>query len=418
MTVLGLITEYNPFHLGHKYHLEESKRKTKAKYSIAVMSGSFLQRGEPSFIDKWTKAKMAIDNGVDLVLELPFIYSCQSAEYFAYGGVKLLDSLQVVDYISFGSEIGNIEPLMNLSSIFLDEPYYFQQRLKHYLSKGLSFSVSRSNALEEYISIISPKDKNNYKNILDKSNNILGIEYLKALKKINSKIIPVTIKRSGSQYKDKDLSHGFASATAIRHILMDKSIKEVKNLVPHPTFKLLEEYYDKYQSFNDLSNYNQTLLYLIRTIDETILLNYLDIEVGLENRIVQQGRKYNNITEVIDNIVSKRYPRTRIQRLLIHLLHQLDRDKFMKLNKFYPSHIRVLGSNENGLILLNKIKERSNLPIITKFADYKKIDNDPLKEILGLDKKSTDIFFLGFNSKMSFSNMDYYTSPYIKKTFI
>ena len=162
MTILGLITEYNPFHYGHKFHLEESKKKTKADYSIAIMSGAFLQRGEPSFIDKWTKAKIAIDNGVDLVIELPFIFSSQSAELFAYGGIKLMDSLNIVDYISFGSELGEIEPLQEIASVLLDEPKYYQNQLKYHLSLGLSFSKSRSNAIKEYFDYISSNNHNNY----------------------------------------------------------------------------------------------------------------------------------------------------------------------------------------------------------------------------------------------------------------
>src|SRR5690554_3824293 len=155
MTVVGFITEYNPFHFGHKYHLDQSIIKTGANFSIAIMSGSFVQRGEPSFIDKWTKAKMAIDNGVDLVLELPLIYAIQSAELFAYGGVKLMDSLNIVDYIAFGSELGEIDPLYSIATILNDEPPYFRERLKYHLSTGASYAVARSNAIEEYFKATS-----------------------------------------------------------------------------------------------------------------------------------------------------------------------------------------------------------------------------------------------------------------------
>lgn len=414
MTILGLISEYNPFHYGHKYHLEQSKKKTNADFSIAIMSGSFLQRGEPSFIDKWTKAKMAIDNGVDLVLELPFIFSSQSAEYFAYGGVKLMDSLNIVDYLAFGSEIGDLDPLSKIANILSDEPEYYRERLKHYLSKGLSYSVSRSNALEEYIYILSPTNQHNYKEILNKSNNILGIEYLKALAKINSKITPVTIKRSGSNYNDLSLSNGFASATAIRNMIKNNGIKSILDLVPIETYNCLEEYLSNYNSFNYLENYNQILLYLLRTTKQAELINLIDIENGLENRILDQGYKYHNIKEIIDNIVTKRYPRTRIQRLFVHLLNNLYNDNFKELYKDYPSYIRVLGANKNGLLLLNKIKQNSSLPIITKFADYKHYNSKALEEILIFDKKATDLFFIGLNPPNTFSNMDYFISPYIK----
>lgn len=414
MTVVGFITEYNPFHYGHKYHLEQSIKKTKADYSIAIMSGSFLQRGEPSLIDKWTKAKMAVENGVDLVLELPFIFSSQSAELFAYGGTKLMDSLNIVDYLAFGSEIGELDPLTQIASILSNEPKYYKERLKYYLSIGLSYSVSRSNALVEYIDIISPNSNYNYKEILSKSNNILGIEYLKTLLRIKSRITPIVIKRSGSNYNDLQLSNGFASATAIRNLIKAKGINPVKELVPIETYYCLEEYLKKYSHFNYIENYNQIFLYLIRTLEKNRIQNLMDIEPGLENRMIEQGYKNNNINEIIDNIVTKRYPRTRIQRLFIHLLSQLDRNTFNELYKSYPSHIRVLGANKKGLILLKQIKKNSSLPIITKFADYKHFKNESLEKILMFDKKTTDIFFIGLDSSKALSNMDYYKSPYIK----
>lgn len=157
MKVLGLITEYNPFHFGHKFHLDTAKEITGAEYSIAIMSGSFVQRGEPSIVDKWTKAKMAIDNGVDLVIELPFIFSTQSAELFAYGGVALLHGLKIVDYLVFGSELGSLDYLKEIATILVEEPPYYKKSLKNYLDMGYSFSVSRSNSLEDYFNKYNTK---------------------------------------------------------------------------------------------------------------------------------------------------------------------------------------------------------------------------------------------------------------------
>lgn len=414
MKVLGLIAEYNPFHKGHKYHLEKSKEVTEANFSIAVISGSFLQRGEPSFIDKWTKAKMAIDNGIDLVIELPFAYSTQSAESFAYGGVKLLDSLNIVDYLSFGSELGKLEPLTYLSSILSQEPSYYKERLKNYLAKGLSFSVSRSNALEDYIYRDQSDFDYDFHRILKGSNNILGIEYLKALLYINSKIRPITVKRMGSDYKNTSISGDFSSATAIRHLIKEDGLNNVENLVPFHTYYWLEKYIEKYKSFNHISKYEEILIYLLRTMEKDKIKELMDMEDGLENRIIEKGFKSNNINNIIDSITTKRYPKTRIQRILIHLLHNFYREDLEEIHSLYPSYIRVLGSNSKGFILLNKIKEKSSLPIITKFADYKYLKNKAIEKTIYFDKKSTDIFFLGLKGKKVFSNMDYYTSPYIK----
>lgn len=223
MKVVGLITEYNPFHLGHKHHLDMSKNITKADYSIAIVSGSFVQRGEPSLVDKWTKAKIAIDNGVNLVLELPFIFSTQSAELFAYGSIALLNKLNIVDYVVFGSESNNLNFLNKIASILIEEPLCYKNSLKHYIDLGNSFPVSRSNALEDYFLKykIKDKDSQSINNTLKMSNNILAIEYLKALKNLNSKIKPITIQRIGSNYKDSLLNQDIASATSIRQTILN-----------------------------------------------------------------------------------------------------------------------------------------------------------------------------------------------------
>lgn len=414
MKVVGFIAEYNPFHIGHKYHLSKSKEITNADFSIAVMSGSFLQRGEPSFVDKWTKAKMAVDNGIDLVIELPFVFSTQSAESFAYGGVKLLDSLNVVDYLSFGSEIGELESLIQISSILSQEPKYYKEKLKYYLNKGLSFSVSRSNALEDYICHSNYDLTYDFKDILKGSNNILAIEYLKALSKINSKILPFTVKRTGSNYKDISISKSFSSATAIRHTIKNNGLPVVENLVPKETYYWLNKYIKDYGTFNYINNFESLLIYLIRTMEKEKIKNLIDIETGLENRIIEKGFSSNNLIHIIDSITTKRYPKTRVQRLLIHLLNNLYKSDFKEIHEIYPSYIRVLGAKQNGLILLREIKERSSLPIITKFANHKYLKDQRVEKIISFDKKATDIFFLGLKGEKVLSNMDYYTSPYIK----
>lgn len=415
MKVLGIVSEYNPFHYGHLYHLKKSKNITKSDSSIAVMSGSFVQRGEPSFIDKWTKTKMAVDNGIDLVLELPLIFSTQSAEFFAYGGIKLLDSLKIVDYISFGSELGKLKPLKFVAEIFAKEPYYFKMMLKKYLDEGNSYSVSRSLALEDFL--IKKGYKNyNYVNILKSPNNILAIEYLKALYKIESNIKPFTIKRRGSDYNEELFSNKCASATAIRKKVFESNLEEIKDYLPKATYYHLNNYLKQYKSFNKIENYSEIFLYLLRTIDKKDLSKIMDIEDGLENRIIKHSLKYNDIIKIIENTVTKRYPKTRIQRILIHLLIGLNGESFFKLKNDYPEYIRVLGMNEKGMELLKKIKQNTDIPIINKFADYKKNKKPRLNEIINYDKIGTDLYFLGLeNNESKLANKDYFISPYIKK---
>ena len=418
MKVVGLITEYNPFHFGHLHHLERAKIETGADYSVALMSGSFVQRGEPSLVDKWTKSKMAIDNGVDLVIELPVMFSTQTAELFAYGSTLLLDSLNIVDYIAFGSELGNLEQLQKIADILVEEPPYYKHKLKKYLNMGHSFPVSRANALEDYFNEFNIKieQNNSVKNILKMSNNILAIEYLKSLKTLNSRIKPVTIKRIGSLYGETQINNKIASATGIRNTIFKNNIDSIKEYVPYATFHHLVDYINKYKKFNTLDNYALIIQYLLRINGRNKLSNIMDVEPGLENRIVKKSTQYNDLDDLIQSIVTKRYTRSRIQRILVHLILGIDKTLFHELLPHYPAYIRVLGANDKGLVLLKEIKEKSNLPIITKFADYNKYDNPYLNKIISLDKKATDLYFLGLNTIKPFMDMDYYTTPYVKKT--
>ena len=414
MKVIAFITEYNPFHNGHKYHLERSLALTNATHTIAVMSGSFVQRGEPSFVDKWTKAKMAIENGIDLVIELPFIYSCQSAELFAYGAINIINSLNVVKNISFGSESNNIDILSEIAKVLLEEPIEFKEILKKYLSQGLSFPKSRSLAIKDYFENILLQDFNNYENILKQSNNILAIEYLKALYILNSDIQPITIKRLGPDYKEKEITKGFASATGIRNHILKGGIHSIKNYVPQPSYKLLKEYKDKYKNFNSIENYDRIINYLIITSKNDKLKSLLDVDRGLANRIKQQGEKYNDIRALIDKISTKRYPKTRIQRILMHLLNDLNKNTIKELYKAQAPYIRILGSNKKGFEILREIKEKSDIPIINRFSDYKKYNNPVIDKFIYYEEKATDIYFMGLNLDIPLVKMDYKTSQYIK----
>lgn len=210
MNITGIITEYNPFHSGHLYHLNSAKEITNCDGVICIMSGNFIQRGAPAIIDKWARAEMAIENGVDLVIELPSFYALSSAEIFAKGSVTILDSLGVVNSIFFGSESGNIEELINISKILAYEPLEFKNLLKSNLKKGITYAKARENSLKEFTNNID------ISKILNNSNNILGIEYIKTLIRLNSNINPLTLTRVGGTYNDKTLNNDFSSATSIR----------------------------------------------------------------------------------------------------------------------------------------------------------------------------------------------------------
>ena len=209
--VLGIISEYNPFHNGHLHHLIESKKLTNSDYSIVVMSGNFTQRGEVSIIDKWSRAQMAIENGVDLVIELPTIYAISSAENFASGAIKILDSLEIVNFVSFGSECNNISTLQEVTDVLTNEPPEYKTLLTHELSSGVSFPKAREIACTKYLQKNSAENISLYNNILSSPNNILGIEYLKALKKLNSKITPHIINRIESDHNSIDIKNNIGT---------------------------------------------------------------------------------------------------------------------------------------------------------------------------------------------------------------
>ncbi|HLR21379.1 MAG TPA: nucleotidyltransferase [Tissierellaceae bacterium] len=415
MKTIGFITEYNPFHHGHKYHLEQSLSETQATHSLAIMSSSFVQRGEPSIVDKWTKTKMAINNGIDLVIELPFIYSTQSAELFAYGAINIMESLNIVDYISFGSEIGDLEPLANISNILLEEPYEYKNHLQKSLNKGLSFPASRNIAISNFLRSQNKYHSYDYTNILKQSNNILGIEYLKSLTKLNSSIKPVTIARKGANYKNSTLDLNLSSATGIRNSIFKNGVNSVEDFVPIETFQLLLEYKNKHKVFNTLSNYEPILNFLLLTKDPCDISQYFDVNEGLENRIISCSETGGNIYDIIEKISTKRYPKTRIQRILLHILIDLRKSTINLLFKNQPPYIRVLGSNKKGYEILRKIKDNSNIPIIQKFTDYKDYQNVFLNKFIKFEKKATDLYYFGLNSMYPLVNMDYKTSQYNQK---
>ena len=259
--VLGIIAEYNPFHNGHLYHILKSKEITKDDYVIAVMGGNFTQRGESSIVDKWTKAEMALAGGVDLVIELPTLYSVSSAENFADGAIKILNSLKVVDHISFGSECKELNKLNIIANILYEESKEFKTILSEELQKGISFPKARENAVINYL-----KDKS-YLNILSEPNNILAIEYLKSLKKHRSKIKPVLVPRKNSGHLNLDYTGTISSATSIRNMIKTGNTKNLKDALTPSSYTILRDEINQGHFIRDFSEFEKTILYNLRTKD-------------------------------------------------------------------------------------------------------------------------------------------------------
>lgn len=400
--VLGIIAEYNPFHNGHLYHIAKSKEETGAQYVVAVISGNFVQRGNTSIVNKWTKARMALLNGADLVIELPTVYSISSAENFAEGAIKILNSLGIVDTLSFGMEAKDISTLNNIANVLYSEPKEYVTILSHELKKGNSFPKARENALMMYLN-----DIKRYANVMAGSNNILGIEYLKALKRTKSTINPVGIKREKVLYNDKYIVDEFASATAIRKMLMTKQLGDISKVMPRNSYLLLGEELKKGHYVIDISRFEKEIIYNLRRMSIEDIAKLPDVSEGLENSIKNAADSCNTIEELINIVKSKRFTQTRIQRILLYSLLGITK-KQMDISRKTVPYVRVLGFNNKGKELISEMMRLNpKLNVITSVKKYiDTVANKNLKEMLETDILATNVYTLGYYSD-SYSNLDY-----------
>ena len=400
--VLGIIAEYNPFHNGHLYHIAKSKQETGAQYVVAVISGNFVQRGNTSIVNKWIKAKMALSNGVDLVIELPTIYSISSAENFAEGAIKILNSLGVVDTVSFGMEAKDISTLNNIANVLYTEPKEYVTMLSHELKKGNSFPKARENALMMYLN-----DIKKYANVMAGSNNILGIEYLKAMKKTKSTIIPIGIKREKVLYNDKYIVDEFASATAIRKMLMTKELDGISKVMPRSSYIQLGEELKIGHYVIDISRFEKEIIYMLRRMSIEEIANLPDVSEGLENSIKNAANSCNTLNELVNIIKTKRFTQTRIQRILLYGLLGITKKKMETSRKVTP-YVRALGFNNKGKELISEMMRLNpKLNVVTSVKKYiDTVANKNLKGMLETDILATNVYTLGYYSD-SYANLDY-----------
>jgi len=396
--ILAIIAEYNPFHNGHLYHLQKSKKDIKPDYSICIMSGNFCERGDTSIIDKWSKTESALKCGFDMVIELPVLYSISSAENFAEGSLKILDAFSGDITLSFGSECGDLNILNNIANVLYNEPREYQTILSHELSKGLSYPKARENALLLYLN-----DIKKYANVLSNPNNILGIEYLKAIKKFKSKVKPHTVKRIDVGYNSLKIKDRLASATAIRNLL--KENKDVKKLMPTPSYNILLDNMEHGKTVKDISVFEKEIIYTLRKMSLAEIANLQDVTEGLENAIKQAANTCNNLEDLINTIKSKRYTRSRIQRILLYSILNITKKDIQDSYRSKP-YIRILGVSNRGKLLLSQLNN-PKYPAITsvkKFMDSN--NNKTLKNILEKDILASNIYTLGYEND-SKANLDY-----------
>lgn len=406
--VLGIVAEYNPFHNGHSYHISESKKAVNADYTIAVVSGNFVQRGDTSLVDKWSKAEMALLNGVDLVVELPLIYSISSAENFAEGSIKILNSLNIVDYLSFGSELCDVNILNDFANVLYYEPKEYISILNHELSKGFSYPKARENAVLMYLN-----DIRKYANILSSPNNILAIEYLKALKQYKSPIVPLSINRAKVNYNSTEIVDGFASATAIRKIALTNDVWSLRQAMPKSSFDIMYEAIRSGHAVPSLAKFESQIIYNLRKMSVEEIAELPDVSEGLEHSIKNAAGSCNTVPELLNILKSKRYTMTRLQRILLYALFGITKKDMQDSKKIITPYLRVLGFNSKGKDLLSGIKHANpKLEVITSVKKFLETSNNkPLKTMLEKDIFATDVYTLGYDYD-SISNLDY-THPII-----
>lgn len=362
MNVTAIISEYNPLHRGHLYHIETARKETNADFIIAIMSGNFVQRGTPAILDKYDRAEAALKSGVDLVLELPTMYATASAEYFALGGVSLANTLGCVTHLSFGSEYGQADKFMTVADLLLNEPEEMKLPLKEALKEGLSYPAARAYAVK----VSHPE----LADLLEDPNNILGVEYCKALLKLKSDITPHTIKRQGQNYHSETTNEGFASATGIRKLLgnnFEQNQKTLESQLSPASYELIKEFRQQSPLVED--DFSMLLRYKLLTENKAHLTEYFGVTKELSNRIYKHLHEFEIFSSFAELLKSKNITRTAINRALLHILLGVKTADVQAVTKRgCVDYIRVLGFRKEASGLLKSFSDLPEIPMITNLS--------------------------------------------------
>ena len=365
MTVAGIIAEYNPFHNGHKYQIEQL-RKQGITHIAAVMSGNFVQRGDAAVCSKWARAKMALVGGVDLVIELPVAYSLASAERFAMGGVGLLNALGLIDILAFGSESGNVKILEKTAKAVSSQRT--NDAVKKHLQNGLTYPA----ALEQAVRETAGRDE---AGILRNPNDTLGVAYIAALNKTISKILPRTVKRKGAAHDGEDIfieknGEYISSASYIRKLLFENA--DVSRFMPKPVYDILQEEIETGRAPACLETAERAVLSRLRALSAEQLGKIADTSEGIENRLFNAIQSAGTINEIYAEVKCKRYTLARIRRLVCCAVLSLTKE----VVNIPPRYIRILGCGERGQEILRRAKKTTTLPIVMKYGDIAELGKE------------------------------------------
>ncbi|MDX9872337.1 MAG: nucleotidyltransferase [Clostridia bacterium] len=405
MNIVGVIAEYNPFHQGHRYHLQKAKELTGSAAAICVMSGHFLQRGEPAIFDKWARTEMALAQGADLVLELPALYATRSAYWFARGGVETLYQTGVVTHLSFGAETAELNKLSRAAELIAGESAAFKEDLRTALKEGLSFPAARAKALGGDVD--SPS-------MLASPNNVLALSYLQILHEKNIPLTPAPVQRSGAAYDETALlPREFPSATAIRRKLSCGDNASLVGYLAPSTLEIIDREGGAGRGPVFMEALDGLLMGLLRRSTAEELQNIIEVNEGLENRIRKIAQKAAGCREFLALLKTKRYTYTRLQRFLIHLLLGYTQEKEAYLLPG-PPYLRVLGFTAAGQKILRKIKKEAALPLITKgaYAEKHASGDAAFRVFWEMDVLAGSLYALLYPEKtVRQGNPDYYRQP-------
>lgn len=359
MKACGLIVEYNPYHNGHHYHFQQAKKVTHADCMIAVMSGNFLQRGEPAIIDKYARAQIAVEHGIDLVIELPYYYAVQHSELFAKGAIKILDSLHAT-YVCFGSEHGKIRDFYKMDQLIKTNKKKYDTYLKEFLAAGHSYPKANELA---YLAVGGDQSMIDF----EKPNNILGYQYVKNILDNKSNIEPFTIKRIKNDYHDRNILDPIASATSIRqHLLSEQYSTDISTTLPQMARDILHHYRDNHGSWHSWEQYFRLLKYRVMTMKLEELQQIHGVREGIENRLKKTAKEAADFFNWMKLLKTKRYTWTSLQRIFANILTNTTTEEMETyINKDNLSGIRLLAMSENGRVYLNKVKKKMVSPVYT-----------------------------------------------------
>lgn len=410
MKVVGIIAEYNPFHKGHAYQIEQIRKETNADYVIVAMSGNFLQRGVPALCDKFTRAKMALSCGADIVFELPTLWATASAEYFAQGGVSLLSKTGVVTHLGFGAETNDLSSLLEVSSILKEEPDVYRAVLGNALRSGNPFPVARKNAL---LTALPHFPKEQLQEILDNPNNILAIEYLKALPE---DITPVLIQREGAGYHDLDINNTLPSASAIRNAIFSSETIDYAKLqeaMPEASYEILLKQLGKH-AFLQNDDFSEMLGYRLLSLDTSEYAHFADCTPEFANKIGKNLKNYVTADAFTQSLKTKDMTYTRISRILLHLLLDIKQSDYTIGKAIgYTPYLRVLGFREDAKPLLSNIKKQADVPIITKVANISNQVGYETYKIIEKDLFASSLYYQTLARKSNEAPLNEYTNQII-----